>query len=218
MKVVVVDDHPLIREAVANVLRRLDAPVEVEAAGDCEQGLEIAARGTEPELVLLDLQLPGLNGIAALRAWRERFPAVPVIVLSADQAAPTMLAALGAGAAGFIPKSGSNEVMLGAVRLVLDGGKYLPPELLGTGARTDAFAPDTLGLTPRQLDVLRLIARGEPNKVIGRELGLAERTVKTHVTAVIRALKVSSRTQVALAAARLGLTSASPAARDAKRP
>lgn len=213
MRALVVDDHPLIQEAVSNVLRRLDASVVIDVAGDCETGIELASRAPEPELVLLDLNLPGLSGIAALRVWRERFPGIPVIVLSATTDQKTVLAALGAGAAGFIPKSSSNEVMTNAIRLVQAGGKYLPSEILsGSGAagnlrgtRHGRPSVDTLGLTARQMDVLRLIASGASNKVICRELGLAERTVKAHITAVLRALKVSSRTQAAIAAASLGV-------------
>jgi DNA-binding NarL/FixJ family response regulator len=213
MRVLLVDDHPLIQAAVGNVLRRLDSQVEVDLASDCESGLRMAANGVEPDLLLLDLNLPGLSGIAALKTWRTRFPAVPVIVLSATSDQQTVLAALGAGASGFIPKSSSNEVMLAAVRLVHEGGKYVPPEVLSpTGriesaqlARRDALSTERLGLTARQLDVLRLIAGGAPNKVICRQLGLAERTVKTHITAILRALNVTSRTQAAIAAAKLGI-------------
>jgi DNA-binding NarL/FixJ family response regulator len=213
MRVLVVDDHPLIQEAVGNVLRRLDSQVAVDFASDCESGLRMAASGVEPDLLLLDLSLPGLSGIAALKTWRARFPGVPVIVLSATSDQQTVLAALGAGASGFIPKSASNDVMLAAVRLVHDGGKYLPPEVLSpTGrlesaqlARRREVSTERLGLTARQLDVLRLIAGGASNKVICRELGLAERTVKTHITAILRLLNVTSRTQAAIAAAKLGV-------------
>jgi DNA-binding NarL/FixJ family response regulator len=214
VRALVVDDHPLIQEAVGNVLRRLEASVQVGFASDCEHGLELANAGSEPDVVLLDLTLPGISGIPALKLWRARFPSVPVIVLSATADHSTVLAAIDAGAAGYISKSSSNEVMLNAVRLVLGGGKYLPMEALR--ARGDAAAspvrsrgarPSTamLGLTDRQTEVLRLIACGASNKVICRELGLAERTVKAHVTAVFRALKVSSRTQAAIEAAKLGL-------------
>jgi DNA-binding NarL/FixJ family response regulator len=214
MRALVIDDHPLIQEAVSNVLRALDAHIAIDVAGDCERGMEIAAQGVEPNLVLLDLNLPGISGIPALRSWRRRFPGVPVIVLSATTDRQIMLDALGAGAAGFIPKSSSNEVMLNALRLVQAGGKYVPSEAVlasdvaGSSIRESRPAEtsvESLGLTARQLDVLRLIADGASNKAICRELDLAERTVKAHVTAVFRALKVSSRTQAALAAARLGM-------------
>lgn len=215
MRALVIDDHPLIQEAVSRVLQRADPRLSVDTANGCERGLEMAAAGEEPDLVLLDMLLPGgISGIPALKAWRARFPSVPVIVLSASSDAPAVLATLNAGAAGFIPKSSSNEVMILAIRLVLEGGRYVPEEVLLDGParaprkrRTPAtISCESLGLTGRQFDVLRLIAKGEPNKVICRELGLAERTVKAHVTAVFRALDVTTRTQAALAAARLGLT------------
>lgn len=222
MKALVVDDHPLIQEAVRNVLLRLEPRVEVALAHDCERGLEIAGNGMGLDLVLLDLELPGTSGIAALKLWRKRFPDVPVVILSATTDKSTVLAAMTAGAAGFIPKSSSNEVMASAVRLVLAGGKYLPPLVLwAAGARNVAStsAPgssgtsvEALGLTGRQIDVLRLIAKGASNKVICRELRLAERTVKTHVTAILRAMRVSSRTQAAIAASKLQWDDEAPAA------
>ena len=213
MKALIVDDHPLIQHAISNVLTGLDPETEIAVAGDCNRAMEIAGHGPEPDLVLLDLNLPGLSGIPALKLWRSRFPAVPVVVLSALDDQQTVLAAISAGAAGYIPKSSSNEVMRHALRLVLSGGRYLPPELLarpGTPAsprvqRRSMQSAETLGLTERQMAVLRLIARGASNKVICRELGLAERTVKAHVTAVMRSLNVSSRTQAAVEAVRLGL-------------
>jgi len=213
LKALIVDDHPLIRDAVSNVLRGLDPAAEIAVAGDCDCALDIAGQGAEPDLVLLDLNLPGLSGIPALKLWRSRFPAVPIVVLSALDDQQTVIAAITAGAAGYIPKSSSNEVMRHALHLVLSGGKYLPPELLGrsgtlASTRTQRRAMDTattLGLTERQMAVLRLIAKGASNKVICRELGLAERTVKAHLTAVMRSLNVSSRTQAAVEAVRLGL-------------
>jgi DNA-binding NarL/FixJ family response regulator len=212
----VIDDHPLVREAVANVLRGLDPDADVAVAGDCDAGLEIAARSGEFDLLLLDLNLPGLSGITALKHWRSRYPSVPVVVLSASADQPTVFAAISAGAAGYIPKSSSNDVMREALRLVLAGGKYLPPELLASPGATRPAKTQrqairhvaALGLTERPVAVLRLVARGAPNKVICRELGLAERTVKAHVTAVLRALNVSSRTQAAIEAVRLGLAEA----------
>ena len=213
MKALIVDDHPLIQQAVGNVLRALDSTADVVVAGDCDAALELAGHGAEPTLVLLDLNLPGLSGIPALKRWRSRFPATAVIVLSALEDRQTIVAAMTAGAAGYIPKSSSNDVMREAVRLVLAGGKYLPPSLL-----TPAPAPPrtkraidsaaALGLTDRQLAVLRLIAKGASNKLICRELELAERTVKAHVSAVLRALNVGSRTQAAVEAMRLGLADA----------
>ncbi|MCU0929466.1 MAG: response regulator transcription factor [Burkholderiaceae bacterium] len=208
MKLLVVDDHPLIREAVRHVVAALDEGVTVLAAADCDAGFALAEAHPDLELVLLDFNLRGLAGVPAIRAWRGRLPALPVVVLSSAEDRSTVLAAMAAGAAGFIPKSSSNEVMLSALRLVLAGGKYVPAEVLSHGSAAPArpaTSLDHLGLSPRQLDVLHLVAEGKPNKLICDELGLAERTVKAHLTEVLRALGVSSRTQAALAATRLGL-------------
>ncbi len=210
MKLLVVDDHSLIREAVRHVVQALAESVTVLTAADCDEGFAIAERESELELLLLDFNLRGLSGVPAIKAWRQRHPALPVVVLSSAEDRDTVLAAMAAGAAGFIPKASSNEVMVSALRLVLAGGRYLPADVLARGdgapARaTEAASVESLGLSPRQLEVLQLIARGMPNKIICDELGLAERTVKAHVTEVLRALGVSSRTQAALAAARLGL-------------
>jgi DNA-binding NarL/FixJ family response regulator len=215
MRALIVDDHPLIQDAVANVLRRIDAGATVEVASDCTRGLAIASRG-ELDLVLLDLMLPGLSGIPALKGWRSAHPDVPIVVLSAMVDPATVHAALDAGAVGFIPKSSSNQVMESALQLVIAGGRYLPPQVLRHGVDAPPGRPgeakaSPLGLTSRQFDVLRLVAKGVPNKVICRELGLAERTVKAHVTAVLRALGVSSRTQAAIAAVRLGVVDGPPA-------
>lgn len=213
MKALVIDDHPLIQDAVCGVLRRLDAGAAIDVAADCERGLDLAGDGRDLDLVLLDLNLPGVSGIPALKMWRRHYPDVPVIVLSATTDQQTVLAAIEAGAAGFVPKSSSSEVMVNALRLVLAGGKYLPPEVLSNarsnvtqrGRQAATLCVETLGLSARQAEVLKFIARGASNKVICRELGLAERTVKAHVTAVFRALKVTNRTQAAIEAAKLGL-------------
>jgi DNA-binding NarL/FixJ family response regulator len=221
MKLLVVDDHPLLSEAVQSVVARLEPGATVLAAADSERGFAIAAAEPDLDLVLLDLNIPGLAGIPGLKAWRRRHPEVPVVVLSSADDRPTVLAAIAAGAAGFIPKSSPNEVLLNALRLVLAGGKYLPPEALapvaGSGARTAregterALSLETLGLTDRQAQVLKLLAAGKSNKLICRELDLAERTVKAHISAVFRALGVTTRTQAALAAAKLGLGAADEA-------
>jgi DNA-binding NarL/FixJ family response regulator len=191
----------------------MDARAAIDVAEDCDRGLDLAGDGRDLDLVLLDLNLPGLSGIPALKLWRRRYPDVPVVVLSAATDQQTVLAAIEAGAAGFIPKSSSNEVMVNALRLVLAGGKYLPPEVLShardnvtrRAPQGTTLCVETLGLSARQAEVLKFIARGASNKVICRELGLAERTVKAHVTAVFRALKVTNRTEAAIEAAKLGL-------------
>lgn len=217
MKILVVDDHPLIRQAVQNVLHQLDAAAHILEAPDCTRALDLAAAHADLDLVLLDLHLPGMGGLDALSLLRERSPGLPVVVLSASNDRQTVLDAIEKGAMGFIPKSSANEVMLSALRLVLSGGIYLPPEILGShGAVTDsgpatpsvplaARTPADLGITERQLQVLALMMQGKSNKLICRELNLAEGTVKIHVSAILKALNVTSRTQAVVAVSRLGL-------------
>jgi DNA-binding NarL/FixJ family response regulator len=216
LKILVVDDHPLIRAAVRNVLTQLEADVEVHEAQDCPAALALVETHPDLTLVLLDLHLPGMGGLDALSILRERYPEIPAVVLSAADDRESVLQALDRGAMGFIPKSSSNAVMVSALRLVLSGGVYLPPEVLAThvaqaantpavSAPRPATSPATLGLTERQVQVLALMVQGKPNKLICRELGLAERTVKVHITAILKALKVSNRTQAVIAAGRMGI-------------
>lgn len=214
MKILVVDDHPLILEALHHVLRQLDREVEVYDARTAAEGRKLVAAHPDTGLLLLDLSLPDADGLEVLGGLRNDFPAVPVVVLSASDRRDAVLRAIDLGAMGFIPKTSSNQVMLQALRLVLSGGVYLPPSALGQheDAAHDAPAPGAvrptareLGLTGRQAQVLALILKGKPNKVICRELGLAEGTVKIHVAAILRALNVSTRTQAVIEASRLGL-------------
>jgi len=222
LRVLVVDDHPLIREALRQVLKALDpAIILVEAAG-MPEALAAADENERLDLILLDLTLPGADGFEALHALRERHPSFPVVVLSATERAETVMQALDAGAMGFIPKTSSNEVLLGALRLVLSGGVYLPAEVLrhspapAIGSKSGPAGAEVgyrdLGLTERQAEVLALVVQGKPNKIICRELNLAEGTVKIHVTAILKALGVASRTQAVIAVGKLGLKLPRPVA------
>jgi DNA-binding NarL/FixJ family response regulator len=217
VKILVVDDHPLILEALHHVLRQLDGAVEVYDARTAEDGRHLVADHPDAGLLLLDLTLPGADGFSLLEELRADHPAMPVVVISASDRREDILRAIDLGAMGYIPKSSSNQVTLQALRLVLSGGVYLPPIALSARddpadapppAAEDAAAHTTareLGLTARQAQVLALILQGKPNKVICRELGLAEGTVKIHVAAILRALNVSTRTQAVIEASRLGL-------------
>lgn len=207
MKILVVDDHPLIREAVRNVLGRLGEAVVALEAADCECAIRLADGNPDLDLILLDLGLPGKSGMDALGMLRERHPATPVVVLSASDDRDTVVEALDRGAMGFIPKSSSNEVMLSALCLVLSGGVYLPPKAFISDRHAEApvMPAAGLGLTERQLQVLALMVQGKPNKLICRELGLAESTVKIHVTAILKALNVTNRTQAIIALGRMGI-------------
>lgn len=214
MKILVVDDHPLIREALRHVLANLDPRIDLLEAADCPSALEHANANPDLDLVLLDLSLPGASGFSALEVLRERFPALPVVVLSASDDRDTVIAALDHGAMGFIPKTSTNELMLSALRLVFSGGVYVPPQALtpgepghhpSTAHGAPHVTPADLGMTERQAEVLALMLQGKPNKLICRALDLAEGTVKIHVTAILKALNVANRTQAVIAASRLGL-------------
>lgn len=227
MKILVVDDHPLIREALRHVLVQLDGELELLDAPTCETAQEVAAAHPDIDLVLLDLGLPGVSGTCALEAFRGAHPHLPIVVLSATDDHDVVLDALDRGAMGFIPKTSSNEVMLSALRLVVSGGIYVPPQALSqAGERPEPIPekvpaalppaasplpgsglldPAEVGLTGRQADVLALMVQGKPNKLICRELNLAEGTVKVHITAILRTLNVANRTQAVIAVSRLGL-------------
>ena len=221
MKILVVDDHALIRIALHGVLGGLDRDVTVLEASDCRGAFDLIEAQPDLDLVLLDLNLPGMHGLAALTDLRTRHPALPVVVLSSANDRASVTQALDQGAMGYIPKLSSNEVLVSALRLVLSGGIYIPPAILArwespssAGPKEPAVAepagpprraPADLGLSERQVHVLRLLLEGKPNKLICRELDLAESTVKNHVTLILKALNVTTRTQAVIAAARLGL-------------
>ena len=208
MKILVADDHALIREALRYVLQHLDEQMEMIEAPDGAAALHAAAETPDLDLALLDLGLPGIGGFETLSRLRRAHPLVPVVILSGIEDPQSVAEALHRGAAGFIPKSSANEVMLNALRLVLSGGCYLPPQLLNEIGVPPARMSDATTdpcLTDRQRQVLTLMAQGKSNKLICRELGLAESTVKIHVSAILKTLGVTSRTQAVIAAQRLGL-------------
>jgi DNA-binding NarL/FixJ family response regulator len=216
MKILVCDDHALIREAMRGVLKDLVPDATVIEASDARQLTEAIQTNPEPELLLLDLNLPDQGGLEILADLRERHPAISVVVLSAFQDRDTVRRALDLGALGFIPKNTEREVVLGALRLVLAGGIYIPrqaldgaaPRAAANGASTSTGnlrerLPPGLGLTERQVQVLALVMEGKSNKAISRALSLAEHTVKNHMTAIFKALRVTSRTEAVIAVGRL---------------
>jgi len=213
MKILVVDDHPLIREALKQVLGTLDSEIQVLEAQSAKEALAISEDQQDLHLILLDLGLPGEDGLEALPLLRERSPHVPVVVFSANDLPDVVRRAIDAGAMGFIPKTSSNTLLINALRFVLSGGVYLPVEVLRqpapgvmpAAAAGSAIGLRELGLTQRQGQVLALLVQGKSNKLICRELDLAEGTVKVHVAAVLKALGVSNRTQAVMAVSRLGI-------------
>lgn len=216
MKILVVDDHPLIRTALRYALAELEDEVELFDAADCARALQLAQARPDLDLILLDLELPDVKGLEALARVRQACPATPVVVISGREERAVVLAALDAGAMGFIPKSLTNPVMLSALHLVLSGGVYVPPQALSGHAAAPRERPGQrprpadLGLTERQAEVLALMVQGKSNKLICRELNLAEGTIKIHVTAILKALNVDNRTQAVIEVGRLDLALGRP--------
>ncbi len=207
MKILVIDDHPLIQEALAHVLTELDAELELAQAEDASDAHAALAAVPDTDLILLDLALPHCDGFELLRDLRSEWPGIPLLVLSATHDRATVERALDLGAMGFIPKTANTRVLIDALRLVLSGGIYVPSD----GGNANAIRPRPvsraaeLGLTVRQGDVLKLLVQGKPNKLICRDLRLSEGTVKVHVSAILRALNVHTRTQVVIELARRGV-------------
>jgi DNA-binding NarL/FixJ family response regulator len=203
MKILIADDHGVFREGLEHVLSEMDAGVAVLQAASSDSALSLAADHPDLDLVLLDLNMPGMSGFEALERFCSRFPALPVVILSASNRRADMQRALDLGAMGYVPKESSGRQMIQALRLVLAGSVYVPPAL----GRQAASPGNRIqhGLTERQREVLVLLAQGRTNKEIARALDLAEATVKMHVTAIMRVLEVSNRTMAVLAAQRLNL-------------
>jgi len=215
MKILVIDDHPLIQEALRHVLTELDAALDLVQAEDASDAHAALAAAPDTELIVLDLTLPRSDGFELLSELRRDWPGIPLLVLSATHDRVTVERALDLGAMGFIPKTANTRVLIDALRLVLSGGVFVPPDCPGIGSarpRAVARAQD-LGLTLRQSDVLRLLVQGKPNKLICRDLSLSEGTVKVHVSAILRALNVHTRTQVVIELARRGVRLDTHAAR-----
>ena len=213
MKILLVDDHALFREGLAELLKALDPEVQTLQAADANAAMEQTKLNVDIDLVLLDLHMPGPSGLDLLCALKEDLPSVPVVVLSSDETRGSVLRALDKGAVGYIPKSSNSKVMTQALRLVLVGGIYLPAVVVQGDAERPTANPQVsaaeglpdLGLTPRQMDVLRCLLRGMSTKLMCRELKLQEGTVKSHVQAVFNALNVRTRTQAVLVASQRGV-------------
>jgi len=239
MKVLLVDDHPLILSALTTLIEDLGQGIEVIGADGAASAQTALARADDFDLVLLDLSLGDADGFDVLGEMRHRYPGLPVVVISATERHSDMIRAVDMGAMGFVPKRSSNRDLAEALAMVMAGGVYLPQVLLGllqerdpddaagpggsasagstgvgngvptiaalarTEVRQQPGTMESLGLTPRQSDVLALLLKGLPNKLIARELKVSVETVKDHVAAVLRALGVSSRTQAVLAVSQM---------------
>ena len=208
MKILLADDHPLFREGVKPVLHKLDRKVELVEAVDYPSAFEAMHRAGEVDLALLDLYMPGMAGLDGVARFRVAFPDIPVVVLSAAEERDDIQTLLAAGALGYITKSSPSDVILAALRVVLSGGVYLPPSMAD---QYDGESPPVPNLsqyptlTSRQVEVLRELAKGRSNKQIGEALDVMEGTVKIHMAAIFRILKVNNRTEAVLVAQKMGL-------------
>ena len=220
MRIIVVEDHALVREGLVRLLAQLREDVVVRDCADFMAAQALLEEDGPFDLLLLDLALPGIDGFAALEILSQRFPTLPVVVLSAFDDLPTITRVMNLGASGFIPKTYSGEAVLAALRKVRHGILFRP-DVLATSARLDdalpvvpsaaGAQPAELGLTERQTQVRALMVRGLSNREIASRLGLSEGTVKIHATAIFKALGVASRTQALVAAARYGIAFEQPA-------
>jgi DNA-binding NarL/FixJ family response regulator len=224
MKILLVDDHPLILSALQSVIQGLRPDVTVVTAGSARAARQTLKTDADFDLVMLDLQLGDADGFDVLDEFRSTYPALPVVVVSASDRQSDVIRAVDAGAMGFVPKRSSNEALYDALQVVMSGGIYIPTMAMGSerasppadgdavqqaldvvhnNARPEEMQTQqplaSLGLTPRQTEVLALLLQGKPNKLIARDLNVSVETVKDHVAAVLRALGVSSRTQAVLA-------------------
>lgn len=215
LTILLADDHALFRDGMRYVLQQLADEVEILDAASFPEAMKTADSRPGINLVLMDLHMPGSDGALSVRAFNLRHPGVPLVVVSGSERREDMERAMEYGAMGFISKMTSGKVMVGALRMVLDGGVYLPPQLLQQAmdsmeqGATDKRTRRTneYGLTPRQVDVLRHLGRGLSNKEISLAMDLAEGTVKIHVAAIFQALHVNNRMDAVLAAQRLGVLS-----------
>jgi two-component system, NarL family, nitrate/nitrite response regulator NarL len=207
MKLLIVDDHPVLREGLAALLRQASEQTEVLQAADDGAGLALADSHADLDAVFLDLNMPGgAGGMPAIQEFGRRRPDLPVIVLSSSEDPQDIRRALALGALGYIPKSASPRTILSALQLVLSGSVYVPPVMLNAMATAASPGSGPQGpaalahLTDRQIDVLKQLCRGLSNKEISRELNLSEKTVKAHITAIFRTLNVVNRLQAAAVA------------------
>ena len=205
-RIVVADDHPLFREALRLAILAALPGAEVVEAGSLERVEAALTATSETDLVMLDLNMPGMQGLAGLVFLRAAFPSTPVAVISANEEASVVRRAIEFGAAGYITKSASPGEIREALLALLAGEIWLPPGIAPAGAAADpdaTLAMRLAGLTPQQVRVLMMLTEGLPNKQIAHALGVSEGTIKAHVSAILQKLQVDSRTQAVILAGRL---------------
>jgi DNA-binding NarL/FixJ family response regulator len=214
LQVLLADDHVLFRDGMRYVLQQLSEQVHIICAGDFAETLMQAEAHPGIDLALLDLNMPGSDGVASIRIFHHRFPGIPLVVVSGSEQRTDMQCVMEYGAMGFISKMSSGKIMVNALRVVLEGGIYFPPQLLENAdslpgqSKTDEQASVQLhnhGLTKRQLEALQYLAEGLSNKEIALKMNLAEGTIKVHVAGAFQVLQVNSRMDAVRKAQKLGL-------------
>lgn len=221
MRILLADDHAMVRDGMIPFLERLQPGAQVVEAASFPEAQAAVRAHPDMDLVILDLYMPGMNGLRGLTELQSEFPDLPMVILSGSTKPEDALQAIEHGASGFVPKTMRGETILGVLRLVLSGEKYIPPFLFEY--RDNAPQPVTTsspagsplaGLTPRERDILEMIVDGAPNKVIARELSLQEVTVKAHLRNMFRKLNVANRTEAARIALLAGVSGRKAALAD----
>ena len=205
-RLVIADDHPLFRGALREAVTGLFEGVDIAEAGTFNEVAELLDRGSEVDLVLLDLTMPGVRGFSGLMYLRAQYPSVPVIVVSANDDPAAIRRCMEFGASGFIPKTLGVDAMRMAISRILSGGVWTPPDVdltAGSNTETAELMARMATLTPQQVRVLMMLSEGLLNKQIAYQLSVSEATVKAHVSAILQKLGVESRTQAVIAAAKI---------------
>jgi DNA-binding NarL/FixJ family response regulator len=218
LQVLLADDHALFRDGMRYVLQQLSDEIDIICAGNFSETLRQAESNPALDLALLDLDMPGSNGVGSIRIFNQNFPGIPLVVISGSDQRTDIECVMEYGAMGFISKMSSSKIMVSALRVVLGGGVYLPPQLCSQTESVDTLSepilPDTerfsasannYGLTKRQLEVLQYLSDGFSNKEMALKMNLAEGTIKVHVAGVFQVLQVSSRLDAVRKAQNLGL-------------
>lgn len=215
LQVLLADDHALFRDGMRYVLQQLSDQVDIICAGSFDEAIQLADSNPTLDLALLDLHMPGSEGVTAIRIFHNRFPAIPLVVVSGTDQRSEIEWAMEYGAMGFISKMSSGKAMVSALREVLEGGIFFPPELMNQAPaskvqprveeRNTQHNGNKFGLTKRQLEALQYLAEGLSNKEIALKMNLAEGTIKVHVAATYQALQVNSRMDAVRKAQQLGL-------------
>jgi two-component system, NarL family, nitrate/nitrite response regulator NarL len=209
MKILVIDDHPVVRHGIVTILKSIGPDTIVLEAESAESALNLVKAHMDLDITILDIFMPGAGGWAGITSLGQARPDVPVLVMSSSESPRHVQRAISLGALGYVPKSASPKTLLAAVQFIMDGETYIPTLTEDAAAQSLSTVQLSNGsqgsLTPRQIDVLKLLAEGLSNKIIARRLQLSEKTVKAHVGAIFKVFNVLNRTQAVIAGRNCGL-------------